>query len=93
MKPASQGPEGVVQAVSGRPVTVEAAAGWSSLPEWLTVHALVIDTGTGRRGEVQPWPYYSERPPASAWLRPEGGGKEWMAPIDGLRPARDHPAT
>ncbi|RKT04587.1 hypothetical protein BX286_2547 [Streptomyces sp. 3211.6] len=93
MTPAPQDPEGAVQAVSQRPVTVEAAAGWSSLPEWLTVRALVIDTGTGRRGEVQPWPYYSERPPTSAWLRPEGGGKKWTAPIDGLRPAHGDPAA
>ncbi|MFF4387051.1 hypothetical protein ACFY0G_09745 [Streptomyces sp. NPDC001552] len=93
MTPALQDPEGVVKAVSQRPVTVEAAAGWSSLPEWLKVRALVIDTGTGRRGVVQPWPYYSERPPTCVWLRPEGGGREWTAPIDGLRPARGQPAA
>ncbi|MFJ5550513.1 hypothetical protein [Streptomyces sp. NPDC093225] len=74
-------------------MTVEAAAGWSSLPEWLTFRALVIDTGTSRRGEVQPWPYYSERPPTSVWLRPEGGGREWTASIDSLRPARGQPAA
>ncbi|MFK0233480.1 hypothetical protein [Streptomyces vinaceus] len=93
MKLAPHDSEGAVQAVSQRHVTVEAAAGWSSLPGWLTVRALVIDTGTGRRGEVQPWPYYSECPPTSAWLRPEGGGREWTAPIDGLRPARGQSAA
>lgn len=68
-------------------VSEEVAVGWSSLPEWLRVGAVVTDSMTHRRGEVQPWPYYSDRAPTHAWLRPAGGGREWTAQIANLRPA------
>lgn len=87
MKPAPQGPEGAVQAVSQCPATVEAAPGWSSLPRWLTIRALVIDTGTGREGEVQAWPYYSwTHPPAPGCGRRAAERSGWPRSV-GLRPA------
>lgn len=80
-------------AVAQRRVTVEVAAGWSSLPEWLTIGALVTDSKTDRRGEVQPWPYYSECAPTRAWLRPVGGGREWTAKVTDLRPTEGKGGT
>lgn len=64
------------------------AVGSCSFPEWLTVGALVVDTETGRRGEVQEWPYPVSSAPTRVWLRPAGGGREWTPRIADLRPAR-----
>ncbi|MGP3951825.1 hypothetical protein [Streptomyces sp. 7N604] len=80
-------------AVAQRRVSAEVAADWSPLPEWLTVGALVTDSKTGHKGEVQPWPYYFDCAPTHAWLRPVGGGREWTAEIANLRPAEDQGGT
>lgn len=55
-------------------------------PDWLRVGAVVLDTRTGRSGEVQEWPYRALAAPAQAWLRPVGGGLEWTPRVADLRP-------
>lgn len=59
--------------------------------EWLRVGALVVDTRTGRTGEVQEWPYLASSAPNRAWLRPVGGGREWTPRIADLRPRPQGP--
>ncbi|WP_101258703.1 hypothetical protein [Streptomyces barkulensis] len=59
-----------------------------SAPDWLAAGALVLDTRTGRRGEVQDWPYPASAAPTRAWLRPVGGGREWTPHIADLRPVK-----
>ncbi|WP_031510932.1 hypothetical protein [Streptomyces megasporus] len=71
---------------TGRRGTGADASDLAPLPDWLTTGALVLDTRTGRRGEVQDWPYPASATPTRAWLRPVGGGREWTPRIADLRP-------
>lgn len=71
--------------VAQRRASVNAAADGVPPPAWLTVGALVVDTNTRRRGEVQDWSY-PDSTPVWAWLRPVGGGREWTPRISDLRP-------
>lgn len=73
-------------ATGRRRVNADALSGPASLPDWLIAGALVLDTRTGRRGEVQDWPYPASAAPIRAWLRPVGGGREWTPRIADLRP-------
>lgn len=73
-------------ATSRRAANARTAAGPAPLPDWLAAGALVLDTRTGQRGEVQDWPYPASAAPTRAWLRPVGGGREWTPRIADLRP-------
>jgi hypothetical protein len=57
-------------------------------PAWLHEGARVYDPKSDREGIVQfigdPW---TGAACGTAYLRPEGGGAEWTAPANSLRPA------
>ncbi len=77
--------------VTQRHAGFEAADAAAQLPEWLRVGALVVDTRTGRSGEVQEWLYPALSAPTRAWLRPVGGGREWTPLVADLRPRPQGP--
>ncbi|MEW2412623.1 hypothetical protein AB0953_02665 [Streptomyces sp. NPDC046866] len=65
------------------------------LPDWLNEGARVFDPGRECEAIVQfigdyEDPYTGRYMPNAVFLRPEGGGAEWIVAPDALRPADGH---
>lgn len=63
-------------------------------PSWLYIGVLVYDLRLERWGVVQDlgFPDGEPRQLRRAWLRPEGGGREWNPLYDDLSPTAPPPA-